>query len=178
MWGETTPATDRECSWVSYSLAKGTTSDDPKLTKYVPESKSKYGDNGFFDNKTVLDPEDDAAHVALGGKFRMPTYAEWQKLHENCTCTRTRLNGVNGYLVTSTKDGFTDRSLFLPAAGCRSGSGFSRQGSLGYYCSRRSSRAIPATPAATSSTRAATVGTTTAAGTAGSPSVQSQNKSD
>ena len=67
----------------------------------------------------------------------MPTYAEWQELHENCTCTWTwtRLNGVNGYLVTSTKDGFTDRSLFLPAAGCRSGSGFSRQGSLGYYWS-------------------------------------------
>ena len=58
MWGETSPATDRECSWKSYSLANG---DDNKLTKYIPDSlASKYGDNDFFDNKRVLDPEDDA----------------------------------------------------------------------------------------------------------------------
>ena len=135
MWGETTPATDRECSWVSYSLAKGTTSDDPKLTKYFPESQSKYGDNGFFDNKTVLDPEDDAAHVSLGGKFRIPTYEAGSELHENCTWTWTRVNGVNGYLVTSTKDGFTDRSIFLPAAGYRGGSDFAERGSEGCYWS-------------------------------------------
>ena len=31
-------------------------------------------------NKTVLDPEDDAAYVILGGKWRMPTEAEWAEL--------------------------------------------------------------------------------------------------
>ncbi len=136
MWGEATPATDRDCSWEGYSLANGTSNDDPKLTKYVPESEaSKYGDNGFFDNKSVLDPEDDAAHVALGGKFRMPTLEEFKELYENCTWTWTQLNGVNGYLVTSKKDGFTDRSIFIPAAGFRGGSAFEYQGFEGNYWS-------------------------------------------
>ena len=133
MWGETSPATDRECSWKSYSLANG---DDNKLTKYIPDSlASKYGDNDFFDNKRVLDPEDDAAHVALGGKWRIPTNDEWLELHENCSWTWTQLNGIQGYKVTSLVDGFTDKSIFLPAAGCRSSSDISFLGSSGYYWS-------------------------------------------
>jgi hypothetical protein len=144
MCGESIPATDRDCSWEGYSLANGSSNDDPKLTKYVPESEaSKYGDNGFFDNKSVLDPEDDAAHVALGGKFRMPTIEEWQELHKNCTWTWTQLNGVNGYLVTSKKEGFTDKSIFLPAAGCRDGSDFSSQGSYGDYWSVSLNASLP-----------------------------------
>ena len=32
------------------------------------------------DSKTVLDPEDDAAHVNMGGNWRMPTFEEWNEL--------------------------------------------------------------------------------------------------
>ena len=32
------------------------------------------------DSKTVLDPEDDAAHVNMGGNWRMPTFKEYKEL--------------------------------------------------------------------------------------------------
>ena len=80
---------------------------------------TKYNNNG---GKTVLDPEDDAAHVNWGGSWRMPTKAEWQELIDNCTWTWTTQNGINGYEVTSKKAGYTDKFIFLPAAGYRLGS--------------------------------------------------------
>ena len=58
-----------------------------KLTKYCTDAN--YGDNGFTDNKTTLDPEDDAAHVNWGGGWRMPTAAEVDELIDNCTWTWT-----------------------------------------------------------------------------------------
>ena len=66
------------------------------------------------DNKTVLDPEDDVAHVKWGGSWRMPTFEEKKELRDECTWERTELDGVNGYRVT----GPNGNSIFLPAAGC------------------------------------------------------------
>ena len=77
-------------------------------------TRSLYGYNGFTDNKTILDPEDDAAAVNLGGKWRMPTYTEMTELMENCTWSWTTQNGVYGRLVT----GSNGNSIFVPAAGC------------------------------------------------------------
>ena len=93
---------------------------------------TKYNSNG---GKTVLDPEDDAAHVHWGGSWRMPTQAEWQELLDNCTWTWTTQNGVNGYKVTSNKAGYTDKFIFLPAAGFRDVSDLYDVGSRGYYWS-------------------------------------------
>ena len=84
---------------------------DTTMTKYC--TNSSYGYNGFTDNKTVLDPEDDAAYVNWGGKWRMPTYAEFTELRKNCTWERTTQNRVNGYIAT----GPNGNSIFLPAAG-------------------------------------------------------------
>ena len=66
------------------------------------------------DGKTVLDPEDDVAHVKLGGGWRMPTSDEISELIENCTWTWASVNGEIGFLITSNKQGYTDRSIFLP----------------------------------------------------------------
>ena len=77
---------------------------------------TKYNNEG---GKTVLDPEDDAAHVNWGGSWRMPTKAEWQELSDNCTWTGTTQNGIYGYKVKSKKAGYTDKFIFLPAAGYR-----------------------------------------------------------
>jgi uncharacterized protein (TIGR02145 family) len=85
--------------------------------------------------KTVLDPEDDAAHVNLGGNWRMPTVAEWTELLENCTWEWATLNGVNGQKVTGKKSGYTDKWIFLPAAGKRYISSLDFAGSDGYYWS-------------------------------------------
>ena len=64
----------------------------------------------------MLEPEDDAAHVKWGGSWRMPTKAEWDELRENCTWTWMTVNGVNGFRISGSKPGYTDRYIFLPAA--------------------------------------------------------------
>ena len=82
------------------------------FTKY-----NRLSELGPVDNKETLDPEDDVAHVLWGGNWRMPSEQEMHELQENCNWEWTTLNGVNGYRVTSKKKGYTDRSIFLPAAG-------------------------------------------------------------
>ena len=101
-------------------------------TKY--NTKSSYG---TVDNKTVLEAMDDAASVALGGKWRIPTDAEWSELRNksNCSWTWTTIDGVNGYKVQSKKPGYTDNWIFLPAAGCRYRSNLNAVGSNGGYWS-------------------------------------------
>lgn len=85
-----------------------------------PETILKYNwlsDFGSIDNKTVLDLEDDAAYVKLGGSWRMPTFAEFTELRNKCTWVWTTVNGVAGYKITSNVSGYKDISIFLPAAG-------------------------------------------------------------
>ena len=127
-WGET--ETKSNYSWSTYEWCNGSYN---TMTKY--SNNSSYGYNGFTDNKTVLDPEDDAAHVNWGGSWRMPTDAEWTELRNNCTWTWTTQNGVNGYRVTSNKTGYTDKSIFLPAAGYRNDASLYTVGTRGLYWS-------------------------------------------
>lgn len=101
---------DAGYAWSSYKWCMGAID---TMIKYC--SNSIYGYNGFTDDKTILDLEDDAAYVNLGGKWRMPTDDEWTELMDNCTWTWTTLNGVTGRRVTS-RNG---NSIFLPAAGFR-----------------------------------------------------------
>lgn len=117
--------------WSTYKYCKGSTS--TTLTKYCNDSS--YGKNAYTDTKTTLDPDDDVAHVKWGGDWRMPTKDEFTELLNDCTWTWDMLNGVDGYRVTSNKSGYTDRSIFLPAAGFRWGMNLSRVGSYGYYMS-------------------------------------------
>jgi len=85
-----------------------------------------------------LMPEYDAAHVLLGGSWRMPTRAECQELIDNCTSTWTSNyngTGVAGRIFTSNKTGYTDKSIFLPAAGRGSDSYLRDADSRGSYWS-------------------------------------------
>ena len=101
-------------------------------TKY--NSNSSYG---TVDNKTVLESTDDAASVALGGKWRIPTDKEWEELRntDNCSWTWMTIEGVNGYKVQSKKSGYTDNWIFLPAAGFRDIDTLYDVGSYGSYWS-------------------------------------------
>ena len=121
-WGETEPyyssqdpltwkeGKEAGYDWPSYKWCKGSKN---TITKYC--SNSVYGYNRYTDNKTVLDPEDDAAYVILGGKWRMPTHDEFTELREKCTWEWTSMNGINGIRVT----GPSGNSIFFPAAGWR-----------------------------------------------------------
>ena len=124
-WGETQPKS--YYNWSTYKWCNGAYN---KLTKYCTESSS-WNSSEPMDNKTILDPEDDAAHANLGDSWRMPTDEEWTELRNNCTWTWITRNGVNGRLVT----GSNGNSIFLPAAGNLSFSYFYRAGSAGYYWS-------------------------------------------
>ncbi len=119
-WGETSPKTTY--SWSTYKWGN----DWDNLFKY--NTSSSYG---TVDNRTVLEPSDDAATVNWGSGWRMPTYAELDELSQYCTWTWTTLNGVNGQLVV----GPNGNSLFLPAAGYRYVASLLVAGSNGYYWS-------------------------------------------
>lgn len=130
-WGET--ETKSAYNWLTYKYCDGSYN---TLTKYC--SSIYYGYNGFTDNKPVLDPEDDVAHVKWGGNWRIPTKEEFEELDnvDNCTWTWTSLNGVNGYKITSNISGYDGRFIFLPAAGYRSDSYLNYAGRWGLYQSR------------------------------------------
>ena len=85
----------------------------------------------FTDGKMVPDPEDDVAHVKYGGKWRMPTDAEWTELRENCTWSWTMQGDIMGYLVTASND----NSIFIPAVGAWSMTELQAVGTYGYYWS-------------------------------------------
>ena len=120
-WGEI-----EEKSVYGYVTYKWYNGSEETMTKY---NTSSYW--GPVDNKTMLEPEDDVAHVKWGDGWRMPTLDEMQELVDECTWTWTTLNGVNGYNVT----GPNGNSIFLPAAGDRESVHIDALGANGYYWS-------------------------------------------
>lgn len=104
-WGETEPK-----EIYSKSTYKWMDSNE-QFTKYCAHSE-----DGVVDDKLVLDLEDDAAYVALGEGWRMPTYAEMRELSDKqfCTWEFDTVNEVYGVRITSKING---NSIFLPAAG-------------------------------------------------------------
>ncbi len=67
-----------------------------------------------MDNISQLQRVDDAASVALGDKWRIPTEKEIKELINNCTWIWGKKNGVVGYTV---KSKVNKNSIFLPAGG-------------------------------------------------------------
>ena len=140
-WGETQGYTgitdDKKFTWGDYEFttaATGTTDIIFRggLTKYNSVSTS-----GVVDNLTTLESSDDSAYQS-DKTCRMPTSGECQELINNTTSAWTtdyNGSGVSGVIFTSTKEGYTDKSIFLPAAGfCLSGSP-NYAGSIGQYWS-------------------------------------------
>ena len=62
-WGEV--ESKEVYDWSTYKYCAGT---NATMTKYCNESS--FGNNGFTDNKTELDPEDDAAALKIKEKIR------------------------------------------------------------------------------------------------------------
>ncbi len=138
-WGETEPyyydwapfswkeGKEAGYDWPSYKWCNGSSS---SITKYNTSAL------------TQLEPGDDAAHVNLGDRWRIPTEDEWAELRNNCSFTWTTLNGVNGLLVTSLKPGYTNVSIFLPAAGVVGNKSLYYLGESGFYWTSGSNTSI------------------------------------
>ncbi len=124
----TTPATTDKDGFTIPETTKTTSG----YTKYVGKYyASSFGYDGFYDDKTVLDPEDDAAIANWGGSWRMPTKAEQDELRTKCKWEWAERNGKKGYKVTGPNGNF----IFLPAAGYRVVSSLGGAGSYGNYWS-------------------------------------------
>jgi uncharacterized repeat protein (TIGR02543 family) len=100
-------------------------------------TKSSYTESNyshFSSYPAILPLGRDAANAKWGSGWRMPTEEEQYELRNTSytTWTWTTQNGVNGYKVTSKING---NSIFLPAAGYRSGSDLCSTGSSGDYWS-------------------------------------------
>ncbi len=139
-WGETEGYNDGKTNFgvSTYKWFEG----PYKTTKYCTESS--WGYNGFTDDKTELDLEDDAAYVNWGPAWRMPSEEQFQELiNSSYTTTEwTTQNGVNGRKITSKTNG---NSIFLPAAGYRGSSSLNNAGSGGGYWSRTLYSGVPHT---------------------------------
>ena len=134
-WGELQDKFD--FNWENYLLAGG-----------APNTLTKYCTNGNFgqrDDLITLSVEDDAARVAMGGGWRLPTDAEWDEVVKACRWVAGTVDSVPGYIVTSKIPGFTSASIFLPFAGYAEDCFYYNIGNTGYYWS---SSLVETTPSA------------------------------
>lgn len=103
-WGET--ETKTRYVWSTYMWCEGTKT---SMTKYC-----KYDSYGVVDNKVTLEYSDDIARVKWGGKWRMPTYSEFNELKDHCSFYAETINGIKGIKVVSDRN---YKSVFFPLAG-------------------------------------------------------------
>ena len=78
--------------------------------EYIPVTTS----GKVYKTGDILELEDDAAHVNMGGIWKMPTKDELQELIDNTTYDVVTVNGVQGMLFTSTKPGYEGKHIFIP----------------------------------------------------------------
>ena len=134
-WGETEPyysclnplswknGKEQGYDWASYSFANGSAS---TITKYCQEENaSSWAGEGSPDNLYELLPEDDAAHVKLGGKWKIPSKKIFEALFalkdnpdylwENwAEMKNDKGETVHGLKITLKS---TEKYIFFPATG-------------------------------------------------------------
>ncbi len=125
LWAETNIGAESATDYGNY-YAWGETKTKDSYTKETYE---------YAEDPSTLDAAHDAATANWGSPCRMPTKDEFTELLNNCTWTWTTENGVKGCKVTGKKDGYTNNSIFLPAAGWVYDNSYTAQGSYGYYWS-------------------------------------------
>ena len=123
LWAETNVGADNYYDCGNYYVWSETKTRDNygKITSY-----SKYNDD---DDKTVLDPTEDAASVNWGTYCRMPLKKDWKELHK---CDK----GSNANYYGRTYVGTNGNSIFLPAGGFRIDDRVNSSPYEGYYWCR------------------------------------------
>ncbi len=132
-WGETTGYSSDGSDWHNFSWG------DYKYG-YARNLLTKYNGDpslGKVDSRFTLTLGDDAAYENWGSSWRMPTSGEFHDLLYNTDYRWTsnyKNSGVAGCVFTG-KDEYSDKSIFLPAAGWQDGRSVLDQGSIGHYWS-------------------------------------------
>ncbi|GEM_PF-1705222 len=139
-WGETIPQANNVYTWASYKWMAEGKSDEEYITKYFADEELDEDDfeDIDFTSNIELEAEDDAATVNWGSDWQIPNAFQMDELLDGrfTTFEMTRVDGVYGLKITGKKPGYTEVSIFLPAAGERSvGSGFG-SGNICYYWTR------------------------------------------
>jgi len=130
-WGETT--SKAAFTWSTYEHAAWGEDiygrEGYYLIKYC--SRQSEGLEGFTDNLTELQTEDDAARVNWGSGARVPSKAEWQELKDHTTHNYAEINGISGRRFT----GSNGKSIFIPFAGYINNQSMNDDCFYGYYWS-------------------------------------------
>ena len=123
-WGETAP---KAGVYDGKKYKFGEYTDQMSKYNFYTTPSQLGGPKYPLDYKEILDPEDDAATVLLGGDWRMPTADELWELKTKCTWTPVTTvidsteffveRRLHGYVITSNVPGYEGNSIFLPAAG-------------------------------------------------------------
>ena len=124
-WGET--RSKKTYSWKNYKWCNGT---HDSLTKYNTST-----DFGKIADRSPFSDSDDAAHVILGGKWRLPSISEIDELlatRENADYKWEwkTINGQRGWTITYLGNG---NSIFIPAAGYRQDDNYVSFGEAGLF---------------------------------------------
>ena len=82
-------------------------------TKWIHYNEGSPSFEKYDQNNRILELEDDAAAVHLGGGWQIPSREQVQELINKTTMVETTLNGVKGRLVT----GPNLKTIFLPYGG-------------------------------------------------------------
>ena len=123
-WGETEPK--ESYTWETYKWFYDRNG-WPCCTKYCTNEL-----DGTVDNKTELDPEDDAASINWGPSWRMPSQRQIFELCDQCIREVTTINGVQGIRFI----GPNGNMVFLPLAGYYNKDTLNTAGTQGYYWTR------------------------------------------
>ena len=124
-WGETEPKSNyNEASYKFEHLIY--TNPSNKSSKIIHEY-TKYchfidnGYNGYTDNLTQLEPEDDAVHIKLGKNYWIPSKKDFKELFQYTTQEYKRnyckIKDLNGVLFIGKND--NSKTMFIPCAGLR-----------------------------------------------------------
>ena len=96
--------------------------EDGSTSEYIPITSS----SKTYNVNDILDLVDDAAHVNMGGKWMMPTRAQYIEMFNNTMHKVETINGVKGMLFTSK---INNKRLFIPFVGYWYNGGFASAGS-------------------------------------------------
>lgn len=104
-----------------YAWGETDAKDDYQLSTYTKwssdEGYENIGDNNNINGYDAYD----VVKKEWGGKWRMPTYDEMDRLVTQCKWEWTFRNEVAGFVVTSKDDKYKGKELFFPAGGYMNG---------------------------------------------------------